>query len=176
MAPKKPKVKKKLSDYNRFIKTELKGKTGPGYKARFKAAVAKWKRSPKGRASRARAGKPPQRQKRLSGGPPKTRARSRTTRAKATPSGGRKMAGFNTQKIMKYIRLGALAAPYVGVAMDPALSGQTKVYRGIAYATGVDLATGKFSLANLAKGWLPYLASIGVTYGVPKLAGIIRGL
>lgn len=40
---------------------------------------------------------------------------------------------------------------------------------------GVD-ANGTFNAGYLAKGWLPFLAATGITYGIPKLAGILRGL
>ena len=85
------------------------------------------------------------------------------------------MAGFNSQKIMKYVRLAALGGPAIGVAMSTR-SNPEKVRAALVQYTGVDIATGSFNGAELAKGWTPYLASILVTYGIPKLAGMIRGL
>lgn len=87
-----------------------------------------------------------------------------------------KKSGINTQKIMKYVRLAALAAPYAAVAMDGTKSPRVKVLEGLGMATGIDPNTGQFNAAYLAKGWLPFLASTAVTYGIPKLAGMIRGL
>ena len=164
--------------YQNFIKKELKGKTGPGYKARFKAAVAKWNRSPAGRASKR--GKPPKRQRRLSGGPPKkastrTRRRSTTTsRSRTKGRVGKKVSGINTQKIMKYVRLAALAAPAAFVAMGTATP-QEKIRIGLQRYTGFNMLNGTFDFKELAKGWGPYVGAVVTTYGIPKLAGLIRG-
>ncbi|GAH44540.1 unnamed protein product [marine sediment metagenome] len=83
--------------------------------------------------------------------------------------------GFNTQKIMKYIRMASLATPIVaGVAQHGmTIEAAKAAMKGY---TGVDLATGQFDLKALIAGWTPFVAATAVTYGVPKLAGIIRGL
>ena len=76
---------------------------------------------------------------------------------------------------MKYIRLAALAAPAVGEALS-ATSPQDKFQRAIMHYTGYYPGDGSFEFSRLAKGWGPYAAAVAVTYGIPKLAGIIRGL
>lgn len=83
--------------------------------------------------------------------------------------------GFNTQKIFKYLRLGSLALPGAGVAMsnDPA---PTKIWRITKMYTGYDSATRKWSLGNMAEGYLPFLGTTLVTYGIPKIAGMLRRL
>lgn len=74
---------------------------------------------------------------------------------------------------MKFARIGALAAPAAGIAMskDPP---PTKVWKAIKAYTGVDYTTGKFNLSDLGTGWLPFLATSAVTYGIQKLNGMIR--
>lgn len=85
------------------------------------------------------------------------------------------MAGFNTQKLMKYIRLAALAAPAASAVMS---HGANAVGANLAVAryTGYDIQGNRFSLDYLKQGWMPYLAAVAATYGIPKIAGIIRGL
>lgn len=83
------------------------------------------------------------------------------------------MAGFNSQKIMKFVRLFALGSPVIaGVAQHGMTMEAGKV--ALKGYTGVDMNTGQFDAAALAAGWTPYLAAILATYGIPKLAGIIR--
>lgn len=150
-----PKRKRAVSAYNRFIGSKTKGG-----KMTMKQAAALWKRG--GRAKRKTSTRAAPKRRRLSRG--KTRSVRKVGKS-----------GFNSQKIMKYIRLAALGLPAAGVAMDSGLSGQEKLRVGLQKYTGVDMRTGQFHLSSLAEGWLPYLASIGVTYGIPKIAGLIRG-
>ena len=85
------------------------------------------------------------------------------------------MAGFNTQKIMKYVRLAALVAP----AAFHAVRAGTPEYKArniIMRYTGFDMNDGRFHGQYLAEGWGPYVAAVATTYGIPKLAGMIRGL
>lgn len=142
------KPKRKLSAYNKHMSREMKkGRT-------FKQAVASWKGSKK-----------PSR---------KTTSRRRTTTKGGRATVGRKQ-GFSTQKLFKYVRLAALVAPTAAVVLSKKTNYDRARY-GTRWLTGYDFHTGKFSLDDLAKGWLPYLASVGVTYGIPKIAGMIRGL
>ena len=108
-----------------------------------------------------------------------TRRRSprRTRRAKPI-KGGRKMGKsfLNTQTLMKFVRLGALAAPAIGIAMQAGLSTQRKIKQGIRAYTGFDLTSGKFDFGRAVQGWLPYLGAVLFTYGIPKIASIIRRL
>ena len=85
------------------------------------------------------------------------------------------MAGFNSQKIMKFIRLAALGAPVITQAVRQD-SLENKAMHVLRAYTGVNMQTGQFDGAALAAGWTPYLASVLATYGIPKLAGIIRSL
>ena len=155
---------KKLSAYNlhmkRSLKGKMKGKTKAQRKAIFKAAARAWKSKKKGN--------PKPRSKPKSGG---SRRGSSTTRRSNRV--GRK-GGFNTQKLFKLIRLGALVLPAAGIAMSGVSTQEKLNYLRSAYF-GVR-GDGTFHLEDLARGWLPYLASIGVTYGIPKVAGLIRGL
>lgn len=143
---KSKKPKRKPSAYNRHIGREMKaGRT-------MKQAAASWKSGSKKSS-------------------PKKRASRTTTRRSNTTA---KKGGFNTQKLFKFVRLGALVIPGATIAMSTATPSD-KMKRITAAYTGVR-SDGSFHFEDLKRGWLPYLASIGVTYGIPKLAGIIRGL
>ena len=152
----KGKTRRKLSAYNRHVQRVMKGG-----KVTMKQAAASWKG---GKSSSTRTAK---------------RSTSRRTTTRRTIKSkvrkvGRK-SGFNSQSMMKYIRLAALGAPAIaGVAQH----GMTKeaAVAAIGGWTGVDMSTGQFDFARLAAGWTPYLASILVTQGIPKISGIIRGL
>lgn len=84
-----------------------------------------------------------------------------------------KKSGFNTQKIFKFVRIAALALPAAMIAIGPG-TGQQKLARGARAYFGIEPGTKQFKLGNLAEGWAPFVGSILVTYGIPKLAGIIR--
>ena len=84
------------------------------------------------------------------------------------------MGGFNSQKIMKYVRLAALGAPAIIAVLEPGTPVQ-KAQKALQLYTGVG-PTGEFRWDKLVQGWTPYLAAVATTYGIPKLAGMIRGL
>jgi len=89
---------------------------------------------------------------------------------------GRKRSSFlNTSTIMKLVRIAALAAPAASVALSGG-DAQTKLTRGIHYYTGFNLASGQWDWQTLTKGWLPYVATAAITYGIQKLSGMIRRL
>lgn len=101
---------------------------------------------------------------------------SSKTRSKSKPSGGKSMGkrnGFNTQKIFKYVRLGALAMPAATTLMTYGLN-ENGLKSVIHNYTG--FRDGQFDASKLMIGWGPYLASIVTTYGIPKVASILRGL
>jgi len=78
---------------------------------------------------------------------------------------------------MKWMRVGALVGPAAYAVMNP--HGGDKRYIPVdilKYYSGYNIETGQFHFEDLAKGWGPYLAATLVTYGIPKLAGIIRKL
>ena len=81
-------------------------------------------------------------------------------------------SGFSTQKIFKYIRIGALGLPAAQTIMSTASVPQ-KINQLKSDYFGVD-ATGTFSWNRLAKGWTPFVAASLVTIGVPKLISMIR--
>lgn len=152
---------KKLSAYNLHMKRELKGKMKGKTKAQrekiFKDAARKWK------------GKSTSRSK------PKSRA----SPSKAKPTGGkRKMTkgSFSMNKIYSLVNKAAFIAPYAGVALDPSLSNEAKVNRGLAYLTGYSMSEGRFDFAWLRKGWEPYFWSKIVTSVVPKALNFVKGV
>jgi len=89
----------------------------------------------------------------------------------------RKRRGGGGKSIMrtafKFIRLGALLAPgaihYSRSTGDPI----KRVGRALMAYGGVEL-DGRFNFDLLARMWSPFLATCAATYGIPKIAGIIR--
>ena len=164
-----------LTAYQKHMKKELsggkmKGKTAAQRKAIFKAAAKSYKapKAPrKTLAQRARSVRTHRTNK----------PRSTVSRGVARKSGGRKImskGGFNSQKIMKYVRLAALVGPGAQAVMQ--YGAKDGAVHALLRYTGFDMRTGQFNGSALASGWGPYLASVAVTYGIPKLAGMIRGL
>ena len=145
----------------RELKGKMKGKTAAQRKAIFKAAAKSYKggSKPKARASRA-----------------VTRVR---TSISSKPKGGTsrmgKKNGFNTQKIFKYVRLGALALPAATQIMR-ADTVENKLYHIGRQYFAFNSQTGKFDASQLMNGYGPFLAATAITWGIPKLAGMIRGL
>ena len=86
----------------------------------------------------------------------------------------RKSSGFGTQKVMKYIRLIALAMPAISIAMSTQSTGN-KISQAKTEYFGIR-SDGSIDLMSLAKGWGPFALATVVTYGIPKLAGMIRRL
>ena len=103
---------------------------------------------------------------------PKKRRRYVTRpRKKRRSGGGRNLAGT----AMKWIRITALVAP----AIHSAIGGGTpeqKLNEAMRKYTGFNAADGSFDWTWLSKGWGPYLGAVLATYGIPKLAAIIRRL
>lgn len=97
-------------------------------------------------------------------------AEVRTMAGKKKPT---KRRGFSTSSIYKYIRIAALAAPAAAIAVGGD-SPRTKLVRGLEAYTGFNIDGGKFYPEALLRGWGPFVASIVTTYGIPKLAGMIR--
>lgn len=89
----------------------------------------------------------------------------------------RRRSGFGVRSIMKFVRLGALAAPAVGTMLDPSVSGgHAKAERILALYTGYAMNMRRFEWQWLVRGWTPYIVACLVTHGVPKIAGLIRRL
>lgn len=93
-------------------------------------------------------------------------------RKKRRGGGGRNITG----KVFKWIRIGALAAPMAARILDPDTAGKEKVERIIQDYTGFNVNDQEFRFEYLAKGWLPYLGAVAATYGIPKIASILRRL
>jgi len=84
-----------------------------------------------------------------------------------------KRSGFNTQKIFKYVRYGALALPAVSRLLTNATP-QIKLTQIAMDYTGFNMLTGDWKMERLARGWMPYLGAVATTYGIPKLVGLLR--
>lgn len=80
-----------------------------------------------------------------------------------------------TQQAFKWIRIGALIAPEAAEIMQYGLT-RGSIRTIISNKTGFNIDTKTFDASQLIKGWGPYLASMLITYGIPKLSGIIRRL
>jgi len=85
----------------------------------------------------------------------------------------KRKSGISTQKIFKFIRIGALILPAATTIMGPGTIAQKAVVLKRDYfGVGAD---GIFNLPNLSRGWMPFLAASAITYGIPKIMGMIRG-
>jgi hypothetical protein len=80
-----------------------------------------------------------------------------------------------TQQAFKWIRVGALVAPEVAEVMQYGLN-RDSMRSIISHKTGYNIDTRTFDWGELAVGWMPYIASVLVTYSVPKIASILRRL
>lgn len=108
----------------------------------------------------------------------KSKSTPKSTKSKSKAGKGGKRMGKRksiAQQAFKWIRIGALAAPAASIIVAP-ISNQEKIDRAIAWYTGFYPPTGEWKLEHLAKGWLPYIGAILTTYGIPKIASIIRRL
>lgn len=82
-------------------------------------------------------------------------------------------AGFGSQQVFKYLRLAALLGPAVGDVLAYPRNYDKARYI-LKHYTGFDIYNQKFDIADLGVGYLPFLATTAATYGIPKLAGMIR--
>ena len=145
---KKKKTKRKLSAYNRHVQREMKkGRS-------MKQAAASWK---SGRRSSTRTSK-------------RSTSRRPSTRRTAKKGKVRKVgkSGFNTQKIMKYIRLAGLGLPAASIAMQTA-SNEEKMEQGVRAYFGWSMRNKDFSLERLSQGWMPFVAATAVTVSYTHL-------
>ena len=102
---------------------------------------------------------------------PKRRVRRTGRRRKRR--GGKSIA----RTVMKWLRIGALVAPAAAAAIDPKWPRPKDKLHVIIYRyTGYDMSTGRWNPAALSQGWGPYIVTCLLTYGIPKLSGIIRKL
>lgn len=82
---------------------------------------------------------------------------------------------FSIQTVFKFIRIGAFFSS--GLIRYDQVGGSTpaRIGKVIGSYGGLD-TDGNFKWGLLAKMWAPYLGAVFATYGIPKLAGIIRRL
>ena len=101
---------------------------------------------------------------------PKKKVKRRMARKKKR-KGGKSM----TRTAFKMIRLGCLIGGGLGEASQY-ISMQDKIIGGLVGYGGYHWGQKRFDGGVLARVWLPYLGSVLTTYGIPKLAQIIRRL
>lgn len=87
----------------------------------------------------------------------------------------RRSSGFNSQKLMKIVRMAALGAPAIAAVSQYGFTKDAAITAIKGY-TGINPNNGQFDAPALIAGWTPYLASILITNGIPKISGILRGL
>jgi len=80
-----------------------------------------------------------------------------------------------TTTFYKWIRFGALVAPAAAVAIGPGTP-YGKLRTGIHKYTGFNIDDQSWKIERLLQGWGPYVGAILATYGIPKLAAILRRL
>jgi len=108
---------------------------------------------------------------------PKTKRRTRKLGRKKKRRGGKSLQ----QTAFKYLRIGALAAPgaiYAAqpLALDQKLNEIFRVYTGVNVKHSIESNEFQFDWKRLLMGWGPFLGATLMTYGIPKIAGIIRRL
>ena len=105
---------------------------------------------------------------------PKTK-KKRKRRVRYTVARRKKRRGGKSlqQTAFKWIRVGALVAPAVEVAVKR-ISAEAKFREGIRRYTGFNMYRGTMDWGALLLGYGPLLGATVATYGIPKLAGIIR--
>jgi len=87
------------------------------------------------------------------------------------------MGGKNLQTtVFKWLRIAALVGPGVSMAVTPGRSTEAKVSDILSIYTGYSIEQKNFQMERLATGWTPFLMATLATYGIPKIAGIIRRL
>jgi hypothetical protein len=101
---------------------------------------------------------------------PKRRVK-RTARKKKRRGGGRNIQAT----IFKWLRVGALVGPGV-VAATKGGTWEEKASYVLAKYTSYESWNNRFNAAQLVEGYAPFLAATLATYGIPKIAGIIRRL
>jgi len=107
---------------------------------------------------------------------PKTKRRTRKLGRRKKKRGGGKSLQTT---VFKWLRIGSLIAPGAVVAAQPMKIDQkaneiVRLYTGVNIKHSMASNSLQFDLGRLAMGWLPFLMTTLTTYGIPKLAGIIR--
>ena len=126
------KKKRKPSAYNKHVGREMKAGKT------MKQAAASWKKKGKGSTPKAKS------------------------KAKSTPTGGKKRMGFNMGKIKSLIRLTASIVPTAVIALDPNLDAMSKAKRWVTWHTGWRIDEQRWDPAELLNGYGPRIgAEIG---------------
>ena len=81
-----------------------------------------------------------------------------------------------TQQAFKWIRIGALVAPAAQELVFGADTMPGKIRHTLRRYTGYDYFAGTWDAGALLEGWGPYLGAVLATYGIPKIASILRRL
>jgi len=105
-----------------------------------------------------------------------TKSKTKTTKRRTKKLGKKKKrrGGKSLQAtIFKWMRVGAIAAPGIAIAIQKK-SGQAKIEEAVEAYFGYNIPQQKMVWGSLLRGWGPFLAATLVTYGLPKLAGILR--
>ena len=88
----------------------------------------------------------------------------------------RRRNGFSQAKIFGAIRKAALLAPAAGIWMGGGEGNYDKMARTLEGYTGFNIVTQKFNLQSMKNTYYPYLGATVATVGLPKVAGLIRGM
>ena len=132
------------------------GKIGAPKSAKRRAWLASLRRRRKGASPKrkTRAAKPKRRKRKI----------ARRKR--------RRRSGFSISSMFKFVRLAALAYPGVDIAVRQ----KRPVSEAIGVYAGISPTTHSFDWATVKFAYTPLLAATLLTYGIPKLSGLIRRL
>jgi hypothetical protein len=111
----------------------------------------------------------------------KSKTKSKTKKVRKTTKKKRRGGKSLQTTVFKWLRIGALAAPAIVVATQPMKIDQKaneifRLYSGVNIKHSMESNSLQWDGGRLAMGWLPYLTTVLATYGIPKIAGIIRRL
>jgi len=86
----------------------------------------------------------------------------------------KKRRGKSLQKtVFKWLRIGALVAPAGAIAIGTD-SNEAKIEQFVEAYFGYNIPQKKMVWTSLLRGWGPFIGATLVTYGIPKIAGILR--
>ena len=99
----------------------------------------------------------------------KSKRRVRRTARKKSRKGGKSLQ----RTVFKWLRVGALLAPAINDIMRGTHPAQKAVFVIESYS-GYNIDKHQFNIKWLMRGWTPFIMTSLLTYGIPKLMGIIR--
>jgi len=100
---------------------------------------------------------------------PKTKRRTRRMVRRKKRRGGKSLQAT----VFKWMRVGAIFAPGLAIAVQKK-STEAKVEEVVEAYFGYNIPQKKMVFSSLLRGWGPFIGATLVTYGIPKLAGILR--